>query len=356
MKKNTPQNPSSTPKVMVIVLNWHGHEDTIPCMNALAAQSYTDFHTILIDNGSSPDEKALLEAHYRQHERVTLIQHPTNLGFTKANNRIVEQLLQQQGWEALVLLNNDTIVDKEWLEALVRCAEETQSDMVGSKIVFMDDPEIIDSIGHYMLNTGEILPLGNGEPAAHYTERMEVFGACAGALLIKRSLIEAIGLFDPFFETGYEDAELGARSGLLGYRCTFEPRARVRHRGSASVKKIRDFDYLVRLEINVWYTYLKLMPGWVIALNAPFLLLKYLLILAGGLLAARPRISKIYAVALYRTFGPYRSTILRARAQFWQQHRVTAATATAQHRFFLAVYWRYFVRYVVQKRKSIFDN
>ena len=74
-------------------------------------------------------------------------------------------------------------------------------------------------------------------------------------------MLEEIGLFDEFFSTGYEDAELGLRAMLAGYTQIFAPEAVVRHRIGASIDKIRDRRYAVRLQVNINYTYLKLMPG-----------------------------------------------------------------------------------------------
>jgi GT2 family glycosyltransferase len=342
-------------EIVVIILNWNGYSDTAACVDSLSEQTYPNFRAILVDNGSTLDEKQKLEELCQEKPWIELIQNKENLGFTKANNIVVNDLLNRDDWQYIALLNNDTTVEKTWLSQLVQCAEETTSDIVGSKLVFMDNPSVIDNIGHYMLNTGEILPLGNGDNEKLYQQRLPIFGACAGAMLIKRQLIENIGMFDPFFETGYEDAEFGARACLLGYRCTFEPKAIVKHRGSASLKKIRDFKYLVRLEVNVWYTYIKLFPAPLILLNIPFIFLKYLFIIFGSILTGRIRIANIYSIALYRVLTVHRRQILSNRHVFFQRNVIQPVLAARHQDFFLVKYFTYFNKYCIQRRPSIYD-
>jgi GT2 family glycosyltransferase len=111
----------------------------------------------------------------------------------------------------LVLLNNDTVVAEDWLDQLVSFAERTQADLVSSKMVQYYDRQLMDNAGHYLLPTGEILPIGFGKSIDRYGRSFKNRGPCAGAGLYRWDMLRQIGLFDDYFSTGYEDAELGLR-------------------------------------------------------------------------------------------------------------------------------------------------
>ena len=154
---------------------------------------------------------------------------------------MAKKLLSSKGHQYIALLNNDTHLDPDWLKNLAESAQRNQADIIGSKIINYYKQDTLDNVGHTLLNTGEVMPIGAGEPAARYTTCRENWGVSAGACLYSTRMLENIGLFDPYFQTGYEDAELGVRAKILGYKCVFEPTAVVYHKVSQSVKKIRDF-------------------------------------------------------------------------------------------------------------------
>lgn len=343
-------------EVAVLVLNWNGMRHTEGCVESLRRQTLDCFNLHLVDNGSETDDRERFVAAYSDDPLITAVTNETNLGFAKGCNQAAARILRQNPrCRYLVFLNNDAQVHESWLESLVRCADETDCDTVGSKMLFMDEPEIIENIGHYMLNTGEILPLGNRQPASCYVERQSVFGVCAGAMLVRTSLIGEVGLFDEFFETGYEDAEFGARICLMGRSCIYEPSAIVYHVGSASVSKVRDAVYLTRLFVNIWYVYFKLMPLSVMLLNAPFILIKELTVFLGALLTGRSILLKAQVSAWYRCLFVYATQFRDARRGFLAQARPGFLQAIGSQTFFLKTYARYFLRYVVQRRRSIFD-
>lgn len=296
----------------IIILNWNGLSDTTECMMSLSHLDTSKYEVILVDNGSSIQEQEKLHELYGASELINLIINDHNKGFTKGNSDIVENLFGGDNVpEYIVLLNNDTVIHPDWVDQLIICAEEQEADIVSSKMINYYDRRVIDNLGHFMLNTGEILPLGHRQPHEQYTEIFENIGACGGAVLYRTQMIKEIGFFDPYFNTGYEDAELGLRAHLLGYRCIFCPTAIVFHKVSRSIKKIRDNSYLQKIQRNIFYTYIKLMPRRFLLINSLFLLLKYFMWFVFGVFSLQWQLIKLHGSALYSFL---RSDLAKARS------------------------------------------
>lgn len=339
--------------IPIIILNWNGLDDTLECIEALAQQSEGDWSVRLYDNGSDGNEARVLERRLAGEPRVTLRRFPENYGFAGGMNRALGEVLEESDHPCVILLNNDTIPEPGWLAALIAAAEG--ADCVASRLVRDDDPGVIDNAGHYMLNTGEIMPRGTGEPAHHYERPATLIGACAGAALYRVAMLREIGLFDPFFGSGYEDAELGLRAYLAGYEIRYAPAAVVRHKVSRSVDKIRTEAYAIKIQRDIFYTYLKLVPAAVIALNLPFLLVRLIGVPLVALLVGRWTLARVQLVALaagLRDAG----TAWRARRQARALRRRRATDLLRLQHFFLPIYWRYFKRYVVAGRTTVFER
>ncbi len=218
----------------VIVLNWNGWTWLDGCLEALSVQTLPPSEIVVVDNASTDDSVEWVRAH---HPRVQVVALSGNLGFAAGNNRGAAGAET----DALVFLNNDTVVAPGWLEALVRAAEaDPARGLVTSRLVYLDRPDVIDSAGDGYLRCGGGFKYGHGQPAAGWTESREVFGACGAAFLIRRPLFEAIGGFDEAFFMVYEDVDLSYRARLRGARVWYAADAVVRHAGSASMGRVSD--------------------------------------------------------------------------------------------------------------------
>jgi GT2 family glycosyltransferase len=221
-----------SPRVTVVIPNWNGERFLPACLGSLGHQSFEDFETILVDNGSTDDSVALVR---RDFPEVRVLPLGENLGFSAAVNAGI----RDSDTEYVALLNNDTEADQEWLEALVRAAEvHPQAGSFASKLVDFHDRRILDGAGDVLRRSGLPYRLGHGEPdCGQYDEATFVFGACAGAALYKRSMLDEIGLFDEDFFANCEDGDLSFRAQLAGYRCLYVPQSVVYHMGSATFGK-----------------------------------------------------------------------------------------------------------------------
>lgn len=342
--------------VPVIVLNWNGASDTMLCIDHLLASKGVDFQIILVDNASEDDDYQEITSRFGGHPLLDLRRNSENLGFARGVNRVFRELLSlgSERPRYVALLNNDAFPEPEWLAALIEAAESCGAAAVTSRMLRYDKPEWLDNAGHVFLNTGEVLPRGSAEPASRYDQRADVQGSCGGGCLLRLDMLEDIGLFDEFYSTGYEDAELGLRAWLAGYRQTYEPRAVLRHKVGASIDKIRDLDYAVRLQLNIHYAYFKLMPAAVIAWNLPWILLKTLGLLIVPALTGRWRLLKVQWLALKRTAEQWPA--IRAARRRQPKPRLSWSRIVAGQEFFLGRYWRYFRRFVLKGEKTIFER
>jgi len=256
--------------------------------------------------------------------------------------------------EFVSLLNNDAVPEPGWLAALVTKAESSGAGAVASKMIRHDNRDRLDNAGHVFLNTGEILPRGAGQSPDDYIKPASVAGVCGGACLLRSSMLDDIGMFDEFFSTGYEDAELGLRALLAGYEQIFAPKAVVRHRIGASIDKIRDLSYAVQLQVNINYTYVKLVPWPVAVWNLPWILLKTVALLILPLLMGRWRLLKVQWRAFGRTMR-FLPTMFRARRRF-KKRRVSSSVVIGRQKFFARLYAGYFRRFVIGGKPTIFER
>lgn len=218
------------PRLSVIILNYDGSRWLPACLDALAGQrAAPPLETLFVDNGSTDDSVDLVKTSY---PTVRVIETGTNLGFAAGNN--VGARAAAGEW--LVFLNNDTAAEADWLARLTAEADaHPECALVTSRLVFMDDPSIVDSAGDGYLRAGGAFKHGHGRRAAEFEESREVFGACGGAFMIRRDAFEALGGFDGRFFMNFEDVDLSYRARLRGLRIWYAASAIVRHAGSGSL-------------------------------------------------------------------------------------------------------------------------
>jgi len=176
-----------------------------------------------------------------------------------------------------------------------------------------------------MLNTGEILPLGHGQDSRGFNETNENVGACGGAVLYDTQMIKDMGFFDPFFDTGYEDAEYGLRAKLLGYKCLYVPEAVIYHKVSQSIKKIMNDKYLQRVQINIFYTFFKLMPRSFLWRNTPVVIVKYLLWFVTGFLAFQWHLLGLHIKTVSQFVSRDLNVALKSRKVFLAKHNLSSS-------------------------------
>ncbi len=240
-----------TASVDVLIPTFNGSHFLEGCLRALASQTYRDFRVIVVDDGSSDGTVRHLEAEWPEVEVIAL---PTNRGLARAINCGLEQSTS----EFVALLNNDAEPEPAWLAALVDALERHPgAGAAASKLKLLDRRDAIHSAGDTYSRRGR--PGNRGvwqRDTEQYDVEEEVFGACAGAALYRRSALDACAavdgaLLDPDFFMYCEDVDLSWRLRLLGYGIVYVPNAVVYHRLSATGGGPLASYYVARNTINV---------------------------------------------------------------------------------------------------------
>jgi GT2 family glycosyltransferase len=173
----------------------------------------------------------------------------SNIGFPGAVNAGIAAASS----EYIVLLNNDTRADAEWLGRLVAAMDDhPEFAFASSKLLRFDDPGIIDSAGHvYSVWLGAAENIGEGEPSSCFDEPAWIFGACAAASIYRRTLFDDIGVYDADFFFTHEDVEFDLRANVAGYRCLLVPDAVVYHKRGASYEVTPEI-HLLGVRNRIW--------------------------------------------------------------------------------------------------------
>jgi GT2 family glycosyltransferase len=258
--------------VSVIVPTHNGAALLPECLEALWAQTFRDFETIVVDDASTDGTRELLLGY--PEARVVTLPGKRGHGFVAACNA---GIAASRG-EIVVLLNNDAVPDPGWLGELVGALERNPwAGMAASKLVLYDRPDTFHSAGDFYGLDGVPNSRGVWQPdVGQYDREEEVFGVCGAAAAYRRSmLIDVVRcggttprrrVLDPQLWMYCEDVDLNLRARLRGHRAVYVPTARVRHRLSATAGGPLASYYVGR---NFIYVAAKDLPLRVILRNLP---------------------------------------------------------------------------------------
>jgi GT2 family glycosyltransferase len=233
------------PVLSVIIVNYNGESLINGCLKALERQTFQDFETIIVDNNSSDKSLELIETFLNgslMKNRSRLIALNRNLGFAGGN---IEGLRYVSG-RHVALLNNDTEPREDWLQSLLNAmVSDSRIGICASKLIASDNGTI-DSAGDGYTRALRGFKRGEGDPPEKYDTMEYVFGACAGAALYNKAMLDEIGFFDEDFFLIHEDTDLNFRAKLAGWKAVFVPGAIVYHKVTSSI------GYMSRMQ--VYYT------------------------------------------------------------------------------------------------------
>lgn len=184
---------------------------------------------------------------------------PENKGFSAGNNIGI----QQSSSEYIALLNNDMEVHPKWLERLYLALQKNpEVGFCASKILNYRDRKVIDSAGDIFYTFGDAKKRGHmQQDSEEFSKNREVFGACAGAVLHRRQMLNDIGLFDEKFSPAhYEDIDLSFRAQLRGYKCLYVADAVAYHHGHSRLGLFNP-EHLYLCSRNIGYVLIKNMPS-----------------------------------------------------------------------------------------------
>lgn len=254
----------------IIVPNYNGIHYIENC---LASLSDEPARVIVVDNDSTDGSRELVQEKFPTARLLAL---DKNYGFCVAVNRGICES-EKDNTTYVILLNNDTVVEKGFVRALEKALDrDDKAFSAAAQMVNLYHPERVDDAGDYYCALGWAFAAGKDKPRGKYDEPRQIFSACGGACIYRRSVLEKIGLLDENHFAYLEDVDIGYRARIHGYRNLYAPQAVVRHAGSG-VSGSRHNAFKVKLSArnNVYLIY-KNMPILQILLNLPFLLAGFL--------------------------------------------------------------------------------
>ena len=268
------------PRVSIIILNWNGWKDTMECLESLYKINYPNYDIIVIDNDSKDEsiekineycngnikisskffkyskenkpikvfevnedkarnKKFLKKDDYEKlnpNKRMILIKNKDNYGFAGGNNVGIKFSLDVLNPDYVLLLNNDTVVDKDFLIEMVKVGESDEKiGIVGSKIYYYDYNGRSDVV--WFAGGGINTKTGYGWHEGDHTidnrayNKIKEFDFITGcSMLLKKEILEKLKGLDELYFACYEDSDLSIRAKKLGYKCVYIPKSILWHK------------------------------------------------------------------------------------------------------------------------------
>ena len=275
-----------SPEVAVIILNWNGSKDTMECLESLFSINYPNYTVIVVDNASSDDSlkrirqyckgqievksaffkyskrnKPIEIVEYAKEESekikcnfsgIVLIKNDKNYGFAEGNNIGIRYALDSLNSDYILLLNNDTVVDIDFLGELIKVSKNSDNiGFVSPKTYYYDFNDKRDVInfagGSLNMIKGQSKSIGVNEVDEGQYEEIKTVEYCEGScLLVKKEVLEKIGLFDTKYFAYWEEADLCTRGYKAGYKSVYVPKAKIWHKVSASTDDPTKLYYYTR--------------------------------------------------------------------------------------------------------------
>ena len=267
----------TSPRVAVVLVSYNEGGFLQEVLPALEAQTVRPARTIVVWNKNDDGSAEMVAERFPHVERVVM---PEPSGFAVANN-VGIRMADDCEWVAL--LNPDAFPEPDWLETLLRSAADRPDFAVfGPKLRRAREPGMLDGTGDMYHVAGlawrrDNLALEAESAAADVPA--ETFSASAAAALYRRDALVEAGGFDESFFIYFEDTDLVFRMRLAGHRCWYEPRAVVRHVGSATTATQGDLA-LYHMQRNMIWTWVRNMPLPLLLLYLPQHLLANVALLA----------------------------------------------------------------------------
>ena len=219
-----------SPLVSVIVLNYNAGELLLNCIDSLKKSTYTNLEILVVDNISSDNSQKKCKEKFPD---VELIQNNENLGYCGGNNVGIKKA---KG-EFIVILNPDTIVEKNWIHELILAHREFGDGLYQPKILSLNEENIIQSTGNMLHIFGFGYARDKGNKISDKKEEIEKIGYASGTCLFtSRNVIEKIGLLDEFLFLYHDDLDLGWRAAQVGINSYYVPKSKIFHVESYSLK------------------------------------------------------------------------------------------------------------------------
>ena len=226
-----PSGRDARPSVAVLSVNTNGEAFIQEFGESLARVAYPNYRLIVVDNASTDDSLGILR---RLQPQAVILRNDTNLGFTGGCNRGLAYCLGQP-FDYVLFLNNDLVMEPDFLDNLVAAADE-RTMTVSKSYLYHHPGRLDDSVGEFdwMRGVWKQRILGK-RPTSHFDRPRLVESANLSCLLVPSGLLREVGLLDENFFIYYDDTDFARRAREKGYRLRFVPTAVIYHRKGATI-------------------------------------------------------------------------------------------------------------------------
>ncbi|MDK2805650.1 MAG: hypothetical protein PWP67_790 [Clostridium butyricum] len=220
------------PKIGIIIVNYNGEKYTNDCIKSVLKSSYRNYLVIVVDNASTDNSVKLLEEF---NNKMVIIKNNENLGFSGANNIGIKYALENE-CEYVLLLNNDTELDKDLIKNMVDSSIKNNNAIISPKIYYYNEPNKIWSAGGGLnWKKGLSFHYGQNEiDKGQYDQQKEIDFATGCCILIHKSVFDKIGFLAEEYFLYFEDTDFCVRAKRAGVKILYEPSAKLWHKVSST--------------------------------------------------------------------------------------------------------------------------
>ncbi len=216
-------------KVFVIILNFRGKEDTKECVLSVLASSYVNYEIVIVDNYSKDDSSLYLKTTF---PNIVLIETESNLGYAGGNNVGIRYAIEH-GADSILILNNDTILDKDCITHFVSESEMRKKSVLGGRVYYHDRPNLMQHFGGmWEKKKGKFRNVPDKNFNSDLPHNLDFVTGCA--LFVPRKIFEEVGLFEESFFLYYEEIDWCLQVRKKGFFCTYVPSPILWHKESRS--------------------------------------------------------------------------------------------------------------------------
>lgn len=220
------------PLVYIVLVNYNGAKDTIDCIKSLEKIDYDNFKVIIVDNCSTDNSIEVLKKHNKKNHII--IESNYNNGFSAGNNIGIKRAMEE-GADFVLLLNNDTIVKKDFLSELIKSTNEDVGICIGKIYYLKEKNKIWYGGGKINFKTGKVMHIDHDKIDFKLDENYsDVTFATGCCMLISKKVLKTIGFLDERYFLYYEDSDYSAKILNAGLRIRYNPKSIIYHNVSSS--------------------------------------------------------------------------------------------------------------------------
>ena len=263
------------PRVSIVFVNWNNKKYTFNLIESLKKINYDNYDIILVDNGSSDGTQGEFKKKYSKVAHI--IENDSNLGLAEGTNVGIREALKR-GSKYVLIMNNDMLVDKYFLNFLVESMEKSPEVAVSTPLIYYTNPKNIIWCAGCKYTLRGFVPLQQGE-FDNYNAKKNVFvDGCDCVLMIRSSALNNVGLLDKTFFLMHEFTEWCLRATNKNYKCLHVPKSKIWHEVSVSMKNLKK-----ESSISLYYN----IRNWLLTIkkNKPSYYFLFILLLESTLLA-----------------------------------------------------------------------